>query len=213
MHDVPCLDVPRLRDAVRRLMAADAELAAIVDRHGMPPLWPREPGFATLVRIIIEQQVSLSSAEAAFGRLEAAAGIVEPSAILGLGEGGMRGAGLTRQKARYIAELAAALGSGRLVLDSLTAADDDDVRRTLMAIPGIGRWTADVYLLLAMRRPDVWPAGDMALASSMRQVKRLAHRPSPLEMLQLGDAWRPWRAVAARLLWHSYLLGDAGRPS
>ena len=202
------LDEPTLLAAVDVLAAADTDLARIVERHGAPPLWPREPGFETLVRIILEQQVSLTSGEAAFRRLERAAGAVEPRAVHGLGEPGMRAAGITRQKARYLVAFASAVDEGRLELDALVDASDDEVRRRLIELPGIGPWTADVYLLLALRRADIWPVGAMALAASVGHVKRLATRPGPAEMATIGESWRPWRAVAARLLWHAYLSGD-----
>ena len=205
------LDVDSLSQAAAALAAVDASLARIVDRHGLPPLWPRDPGFETLVRIILEQQISLASAEAAYRRLESAAGSVSPGAILALGEEGARSAGQTRQKARYVVELARAVQEGRLDLEVVHHAPDDAARAMLTAIPGFGRWSADVYLLLALRRPDVWPAGDLALAGSVRHALGLDIRPSPAEMETLAEPWRPWRAVAARILWHGYLSGDRPR--
>ena len=206
----PRLDERALGDAVELLASLDDDLGRIAARHGPPPLWPRQPGFGTLVRIILEQQISLSSAEAAYGRLERAVGTIEPRTVLQLGEAGMRGIGQTRQKSRYVAELAEAVSSGRLDVASLEMASDDEARDRLMTVPGIGRWSADVYLLLAMRRPDIWPSGDIALATAVRVVKRLSERPTPDQMVALAEAWRPWRAVAARLLWHAYLSGERG---
>ncbi len=197
-----------LRLAVDALGAIDPDLAGIVDRHGRPPLWDRPPGFETLVRIILEQQVSLASAEAALKRLVVVAGAVDPEAIVAAGESALRDAGLTRQKARYLVGLAGDVAEGRLDLAALERFDDDDARAALTAILGIGRWTADIYMLLALGRPDIWPVGDLALAGSMRRAKGLATLPSSAEQAVIAAPWRPWRAVAARLLWHAYLAGE-----
>lgn len=197
-----------LLEATRELAAIDPDLAGIAARHGPPPLWGRDPGFETLVRIILEQQVSLRSAEAALGRLVGAAGAVEPGAIVDAGEERLREAGLTRQKSRYIVGLARAVLDRRLDLAAIESADDDFARTALTGVVGIGRWTADIYLLMALRRPDVWPTGDLALAGSLRRAKGLSALPSADEQLRIAEPWRPWRAVAARLLWHAYLAGE-----
>ncbi|HEX3428054.1 MAG TPA: hypothetical protein VHS36_04545 [Candidatus Limnocylindrales bacterium] len=202
------LDEATLADAVRSLGARDPDLAGILDRHGLPPLWPREAGFGTLVAIILEQQVSLRSGAAALDRLSAAAGGLEPERVVALGEEGARAAGLTRQKARYVVGLAERVVTGRLAPGDLATLADDDARATLLAVPGIGRWTADIYLLMALGRPDVWPDGDLALATAMRRAKRLERLPDPSQQRAIAEAWRPWRAAAARLLWHAYLAGE-----
>jgi DNA-3-methyladenine glycosylase II len=207
------LDGRSLKLAVEALAGADPDLAGIVDRNGPPPLWAREPSFETLVNIILEQQVSLGSAAAALVRLRAALGIgasapIDPSAVTALGEEAMRTAGLTRQKARYLAGLAADVSTGRLDLEAIAAAPDDDARAALIEVTGIGRWTADIYLLMALGRPDIWPDGDLALAAAMRRAKRLAALPSRDDQRSIAEAWRPWRAVAARILWHAYLSGE-----
>jgi len=195
---------------VEALAALDADLAAIVARHGPPPLWGREPGFETLVRIILEQQVSLASGRAAYDRLTRAVGRVAPDVLVGTDQATLEAAGLTRQKARYMRELGSAVVGGALDVDGLLDSDDALVRRRLCAVPGIGPWTADVYLLMALRRPDVWPAADIALAAAVRRAKRLSERPDPVAMERIAEPWRPWRAVAARLLWHAY-LAERGR--
>jgi DNA-3-methyladenine glycosylase II len=208
-RDTPArLDESLLQRGVRVLAHRDPDLHRAVERHGRPPLWPREPGFQTLVRIILEQQVTLSSGEAAYRRLESAAGAIEPEALVRLGEDGARAAGLTRQKSRYVIGLAQAVAGDGLDLQAVDRLTDEGVRTALLAIPGIGRWTTDVYLLMALRRPDAWPAADIALAASVQFVKQLAARPTPTELDVIAESWRPWRAVAARLLWHSYLSGD-----
>jgi DNA-3-methyladenine glycosylase II len=191
--------------AVDALSRGDPDLAGIVTRHGPPPLWARSPGFPTLLHIVLEQQVSLASARAAFDRLLLAADPLSPGTFLALGDGELLAIGFSRQKARYGRALAAAIESGDLDLDRLPDLDDDGVHATLQAIPGIGPWTSTIYLLMALGRPDVWPAGDIALAAAVGEVKGLGYRPDAAEMVGLGMAWKPWRSVAARLFWHDYL--------
>jgi DNA-3-methyladenine glycosylase II len=191
--------------AVDELAARDADLAAIVARHGPPPLWDREPGFPTLLHIVLEQQVSLASAQAAFDRLRAAADPLTPARFLELTDVELLAIGFSRQKARYGRALAEAIASGGLDLDGLAGLDDDAVHSALQAIPGIGPWTSTIYLLMVLGRPDVWPAGDIALAAAVDEVKGLGHRPDAAGMTELGTIWRPWRSVAARLFWHDYL--------
>jgi DNA-3-methyladenine glycosylase II len=197
--------------AVAELADRDADLAGIVARHGPPPLWDREPGFPTLLHIVLEQQVSLASAQAAFDRLRRAADPLTPTGFLALSDGELLAIGFSRQKARYGRALAEAVESSALDLDALGELDDESVHRELQAIPGIGPWTSTIYLLMVLGRPDVWPAGDMALAAAVGEVKGLGHRPDAAEMQALGEAWRPWRSVAARLFWHDY-LSRRGRP-
>jgi len=202
------LDAASLEAAVGILSARDADLAAIVARHGSPPLWARPAGFETLVAIILKQQVSLGSGAAALERLRHAAGGVEPARLAALGEDGARAAGLTRQKARYVVELARAAIDGRFDPAAVAAADDDAARTSLTALLGIGGWTADIYLLMALGRPDIWPDGDLALAAAIRRAKRLDSLPTAADQRAVAEAWRPWRAVAARVLWHAYLAGE-----
>jgi DNA-3-methyladenine glycosylase II len=194
-----------LLSAVRALAIADPALAASVERFGPPPLWAREPSYATLVHLVLEQQVSLASAQAAFDRLEVAlAGTVEPRAFVGLSDADLRGIGFSRQKAGYARDLAAALADG-FDLDGLADLSDDEVRTNLMSLRGIGRWTADIYLIMCLRRPDVWPHGDQALGTAARELLELPARPT-FDALELrARSWRPHRATAARILWHHYL--------
>jgi DNA-3-methyladenine glycosylase II len=201
----PALTTAGLAVAIGELAARDADLAGIVARHGPPPLWDREPGFPTLLHIVLEQQVSLASAGAAFERLRSAADPLTPHRFLELTDAELLAIGFSRQKARYGRALAAAIETGALDLDGLVELEDDAVHRALQAIPGIGPWTSTIYLLMVLGRPDVWPIGDIALAASVGEVKGLGHRPDATEMAMLGEAWRPWRSVAARLFWHHYL--------
>ncbi len=191
--------------AVRLLSRRDADLREVVRKFGPPPMWAREAGFSTLLHIILEQQVSLASARAAHSKLLEVASPLTAHGFLKLDDAALKAAGFSRQKTSYGRELAGSLVEGRLDLDALREIDDDTVRSELLKIKGIGRWTADIYLLMVLRRPDIWPAGDLALAVAARHVKRLKSRPTPQELDKIGEAWKPWRAVAARILWHYYL--------
>lgn len=196
-----------LRRGVDVLTAQDRRLAAIVERHGPPPMFARPPGFATLVWIILEQQVSIASAAAMYARIAAAlpGGVVTAPAIAALGPKGLQALGLTRQKSAYVCGLADRILRGDFRLEQLAASSDTEAEAMLLDVPGIGRWTAGVYLLMALGRPDVWPPGDLGLHKSMAEVRCLRTVPSSEVAARYAMRWRPWRAVAARLLWHSYL--------
>jgi len=196
-----------LRLGLQELAERDSRLAVILERLGPPPLWRREPGFPTLVHMILEQQVSLASARAVFDRLLGAVPRLTPERFVALEASELRGLGFSRQKIRYCRALAEALLEGSLDLSKLERLEDEGVRRELVRLPGIGPWTAEVYLLMALGRPDVWPVGDLALAVSAQDVLGLEERPSASELEALAEPWRPWRAVAARVLWHHYLGG------
>ena len=203
----PALTDASLPVALADLTARDDRLARIVADYGPPPLWAREPGFPTLVHIILEQQVSLASARAAFDRLLTIASPLTPERFLELDDATLKTAGFSRQKTRYGRGLAAAVLSGELDLNALDVLDDQSVHTELTRVVGIGRWTADIYLLMALCRPDAWPVGDLALAIAARHAFGLPATPSAAELAAIGEAWRPWRAVAARVLWHFYLSG------
>jgi DNA-3-methyladenine glycosylase II len=211
----PVLDERTFAAAARGLCRQDPDLAAIVEAHGLPEFWAREPGFPTLVLLILEQQVSLASAKAAYERLATRLGSVTPEGIIGSSDAELRADGFSRQKNRYVRALSAAIADGLLDLDAVALLDDEGVRAALVALPGIGPWTAEVYLLSALRRPDTWPVGDIALQEAARRARRLDERPTPLELEAIGEAWRPHRASAARLLWHLYLSEPRrnGRPT
>lgn len=199
------LDEHTLLAATKFLAAKDPDFATIFAQFGAPPLWARAPGFPTLIHIILEQQVSLASANAAFKRLKAAADPLTPHSFLSLDDAQLLAIGFSRQKAAYGRGLAAAVAEGRLDLHSLGAQADEAVRALLTQLKGIGPWTANIYLLMALLRADVWPQGDLALATAVQQVKRLAKRPTTDELVAMSAAWHPYRAVAARLFWHHYL--------
>ncbi len=204
-HKVPpSLTKVRLLDGVTELCRRDPDLHKIVATIGPPPMWVRKQGFATLVYIILEQQVSIASAKATYGRLIDAMETPTPRKFLGLGDVELRSIGFSRQKMRYCRSLAESISAGELDLSALRHMHDDAVHTKLTSLKGIGPWSADVYLLTALRRPDIWPSADIALAAAAQRVKRLRSRPTVAKLEVLGRRWRPWRSVAARLLWHHY---------
>jgi DNA-3-methyladenine glycosylase II len=192
-------------EAVRELTERDADLARVVEQYGVPPLWVREPGFPTLVYIILEQQVSLASARALYQKLEKVVRPFTPDKFLKMTEVEMRQLGFSRQKSHYTRLLADAIKRRQFDLEALHELDDDYAREKLVALKGIGHWTANIYLLSALRRPDIWPVGDLALVTAVQEVKRLRKRPSPEQLEKMSAPWKPFRAVAARLFWHAYL--------
>ena len=199
------LDEKSLAVNAQKLAVGEADFARILQAYGTPPLWAREPGFATLVHIILEQQVSLASAKAAFDRLHAAIAPITPESFLTLNDIELKTIGFSRQKTSYARLLAEAILNGQLDLEALHLLPDDEVRETLKTLKGIGNWTADIYLLMALRRPDIWPPGDLALLVAMQKLKQLPVRPTHEEFENFGRKWKPYRAIAARFLWHFYL--------
>ena len=194
-----------LAKAARSLARTEPRFRDVLNKHGLPPMWAREPGFTTLVFIILEQQVSLASARAAFDKLQVALGTVTPEAFLQLDDAQLKTIGFSLQKMRYGRELARAVQAGALDLNTLHTLSDDNVRSTLIQLPGIGNWTVDVYLLMVLLRADVFPKGDLALLIAAHRLFELPVRPTSDEIEAMAEAWRPHRAVAARLLWHFYL--------
>lgn len=186
------------------LARRDQRLRAAMRQHGEPTLRLRRPGFEALVRMILEQQISVAAGKAVHRRLRTLTGGISAPNILALGEKKLLQAGLSRQKARYCYELASAVDDGELQLGTLHRHDDATCKEILTRQPGIGRWTAEVYLLIAMGRPDVWPAGDLALRQAQADVLGLEQQPSHAESDELAASWQPWRSVAARIMWHSY---------
>jgi DNA-3-methyladenine glycosylase II len=200
------LDEVGLRVAVDALAERDPDLAAVVVRHGHPPLWGRSPGYSTLLRIILEQQVSLASAKATYDKLSAAIGEPTPETFLTLSDEELKRIGFSRQKTRYVRLLSEEILDG-LDLSELEGLEDEEVRGRLMELKGIGRWSSDIYLLMALKRPDVWPRGDLALVNAVMRLKRLPGKPTPEEWDALAEPWRPYRSVAARIVWFEYLRG------
>jgi DNA-3-methyladenine glycosylase II len=194
-----------LAAAASALANRDKLLARILKSHGPPPLWKRPQGFSTLVRIILEQQVSLASAASIYGRLSNAIDPFLPGRFIEAGEIQFRSLGVTRQKASYLLRLAEQIEGRHLSLTALSRMTDADAKLALMNVKGIGSWSADIYLLMAMCRADIWPAGDLALATTVMELKRLKERPNQERLQAIGERWRPYRAVAARMLWQHYL--------
>jgi DNA-3-methyladenine glycosylase II len=193
-------------ETVASLVAQDADLARLVAQQGIPELWLRPTGFPSLILFILEQQVSLASAAAAYRKVLDRIGTMVPAALLAATPDELRLDGVSRQKDRYLRALADAIETGTLDLDALADLDDATVRKALMALPGIGRWTADVYLLACLGRPDLWPVGDRALQVAVAESLGLSEVPDAATLDALGERWRPHRSTAARLLWHGYLV-------
>lgn len=197
--------------AAKTLARRDNDLASIFETLGSPPLWARPPGFSTLVKIILEQQVSLASAASLFARLKKNTTPFRPARMIELGDSHLKKMGLTRQKTAYCLHLAESLTSKRLRLSQLPQMSDAEVRAALMEIKGLGSWSADVYLLMVLRRPDIFPATDLALITAVTDLKQLSARPSTNQYLEIAAAWRPYRSVAARMLWQYYLAKRSNR--
>ncbi|MBD2342779.1 DNA-3-methyladenine glycosylase family protein [Anabaena subtropica] len=183
----------------------DSDLARVLETLGTPPLWKREAGFPTLVQIILEQQVSLAAAKAVFNRLLEIVKPLTPENFLQFDDEQFRLIGFSRQKSLYCRGLANAIVSNQLDLTKLPTMDENAIRTQLKRIKGIGDWTVDIYLLMALQHRDAFPKGDLGLLIAAQQVKGLATRPTPVQLEAIAQNWRPWRAVAARILWHYYL--------
>ena len=212
-----------LNSAIRILSVRDRDLAQIITKFGNPPQWKREPGFATLIQIILEQQVSTASAKATFKKLiaaitnltaegsqpQATQGFggerLTPQSFLTLDDIQLKAIGFSRQKIRYSRELARAITNGQLDLKSLEKLDDLAIRKKLTQIKGIGDWTADMYLMMALQRQDIFPSKDLAVAVAVKEIKNLTERPKPFELESIAEIWQPYRAIATKILWHYYL--------
>ena len=190
---------------IEKLIKRDRDLAQIVETLGHPLQWQREPGFSTLIRIILEQQVSLASAKAAFERLIDAVQVLTPESFLSLDDVELKAVGFSRQKTRYGKELAVALVEDRLDVNSLEQLPDDQIRKKLTSIKGIGDWTVDMYLMMALQRQDVFPSKDLAVAVAVKEIKNLPTRPQKEELESIAQSWQPYRAIATQILWHHYL--------
>jgi DNA-3-methyladenine glycosylase II len=187
------------------LSARDADLNKIIQTTGYPPFWNRSPTFSTLIHIILEQQVSLASAKAAMNKLHEKIGEVTPEKILRLTDDELKNCYFSRQKATYARALAQSINDKHLNLEELPSLEDDKVRTHLLKIKGIGNWTAEIFLMMALHRCDCFPAGDIALLKSVREVKGLPATTLKEEIVVLANKWKPYRTIAAYLLWHAYL--------
>jgi DNA-3-methyladenine glycosylase II len=200
------LDETQLKDATHYLVEKDAGLKKIFQQYGYPPLWDRPATFASLVHIILEQQVSLASARAAYQNLhDHLLGYISPDNFLTINDEKLRAIGFSRQKTGYTRGVANAIQTGALALDTLHQKSDDAVKQALMELKGIGHWTADIYMLMCLQRPDVLPCGDIALYEAYRVLYQHPTRPQFAEFEKATAHWKPFRSVGARLLWHFYL--------
>jgi DNA-3-methyladenine glycosylase II len=189
----------------RKLAKKDDDLANIIKQYGLPPMWTRAATFQTLILTILEQQVSLAAAYAAFKKLKEKIGYVTPAKLLKLTDEEMRACYFTRQKMGYARGLAEAIQSKQIVLKKFAALPDEEVRNILIQLKGIGNWTIDVYLMHALQRTDLFPLGDIALVNSLKETKKLPKDISKEEMLSIAEPWRPYRTIAAMILWHAYI--------
>jgi len=183
----------------------DAELKDVVVQYGYPPYWSRPPGFETLIHIILEQQVSLASAKAALNKLQARVGEITPANVNALSDDELKACYFSRQKIKYARHLANMLLIQSHYLEKLALLPDNDIAVVLKQLPGIGDWTVDIYLMMALHRPDRFPLGDIALIRSLKQIKNLSNDTKTQDLQLISDTWKPYRTVAAYLLWHAYL--------
>jgi DNA-3-methyladenine glycosylase II len=188
-----------------KLAKKDRELRNIIKQYGYPPMWTRPASFQTLILFILEQQVSLASAYAAFKKLKERIGYVTPSKILSLTDEELRSCYFSRQKIVYARELAKAVQSKQLRLNKIAIAHEDEIRIELKKIKGIGDWTVDVYLMHALQRTDLFPLGDIALVNSLKEIKQLHPHTTKEKMLKISEPWRPYRTIASMILWHAYI--------
>jgi DNA-3-methyladenine glycosylase II len=187
------------------LAKKDKHLRTVIQQYGYPPMWTRSANFQTLIHIILEQQVSLASARAALNKLRQRIGIVTARKLLTLSDEELRACYFSRQKTVYARCLANAIVSGEINLKRLPSQQDAEVRQQLKTIKGIGDWTVDVYLIFALQRVDVFPLGDLAMVSALKELKQLPKQVTHDKLLLLADKWRPYRSVATMLLWHYYI--------
>ena len=203
MHQT--FDTTNFKKICNKLGRIDKDLSSIIRQYGHPPMWTRPASFQTLILFILEQQVSLASAYAAFKKLKERIGYVTPAKILSLSDEELRSCYFSRQKIVYARELATAVQSKQLSLKRFSNAHEDEIRIELKKIKGIGDWTVDVYLMHALQRSDLFPLGDIALVNSLKEIKQLHPLTTKESMLMIAEPWRPYRTVASMILWHAYI--------
>ena len=190
---------------LQELADKDQDFAWILKKWGKPPKWEEDAGFSGLIRTILGQQVSVSSASATMKRLCETVVPLTPEKLLEFDDVDLKACGISRQKLTYVKELAITIRRGDLDLEKLASVDDTTIRNQLKPIKGIGDWTVDIYLLMSLQRPDAFPKGDLGVILAYQKLKKLETRPTPDELEIIAEQWRPWRAIAARILWHYYL--------
>ncbi|NIF04794.1 DNA-3-methyladenine glycosylase 2 family protein [Chryseobacterium sp. Tr-659] len=201
------------QELCEHLASHDPDLRIILDQHGYPPMWTRENTFETIVHIILEQQVSLASALAALHKLKEKTNPITPKAILKLSDEEMRGCYVSRQKTAYIRGLAEAIIHNHIDLESLPGLSDDEVRKILVSLKGVGNWTVDVYLMFTLQRTDIFPVGDLAAVNALKRLKKLPPSVTKEEILSISEQWKPFRSIASMILWHYYLSNTAKKNS
>lgn len=205
LHNIEVFNEQNFSKLCRKLARQDAELSNIIREHGLPPMWVRPNTFQSLILFILEQQVSLASAYAAFKRLKEKIGFVTPAKILALTDEELRACYFSRQKIVYARELAKAIQLKQINIKRLSLLPDEEVRTELIKLKGIGHWTIDVYLMHSLQRTDLFPLGDIALVNSLKETKGLPKDTSKEEVLKIAEPWRPYRTIASMILWHSYI--------
>ena len=203
MHQT--FDSANFKKICNKLCRIDKDLDSVIRKHGHPPMWTRPATFQTLILFILEQQVSLASAYAAFKKLKEKVGYVTPAKILSLTDEELRSCYFSRQKIIYARELAKAVQSKQLRLNSFLNAHEDEIRFELKKIKGIGDWTVDVYLMHSLQRTDLFPLGDIALVNSLKEVKQLHPKITKQDMMTIAEPWKPYRTIASMILWHAYI--------
>jgi DNA-3-methyladenine glycosylase II len=188
-----------------KLAKKDKDLRKIIKTFGYPPMWVRENSFATLVLTILEQQVSLASAFAAFKKLKEKIELLTPQALIKLSDEELRECYFSRQKIIYAKGLAIALINEEISLQQFEFENDDAIRTKLKRLKGIGDWTSDIYLIHALRRMDIFPIGDLAMVNALKQIKSLPSTTSKEELIKVAEPWRPYRSIASMILWHHYI--------
>jgi DNA-3-methyladenine glycosylase II len=196
----------------KNLAERDDVFEGILNRYGTPPLWDRPQGFATLLQIILEQQVSLASAKACFDKLTVRVGEVSPENLLTLDDAELKAVGFSRQKTAYARHLSESIIAKHIDLNAIALLPDAEAKAELIKLKGVGEWTSGIYLLMALLRRDVMPRGDIALHEAYRRLTGLDTRPGSDEFIVLAEKWTPYRSIAARLLWHFY-LNEVRKPS
>ena len=202
-----------IREGLAAITRACPHLARVHGLAGNPPLRARPKGFEGLARIIVGQQLSIASANAIWTGFRGAVRPLSPETLLAMPAEALKAAGLSRVKIATLQGLATALASGALKLGTLTRAPDEVIHARLTAIKGIGPWTADIYIMFSLARADAWSPGDLALQYAVKDALVLEQRPSLVQMTEIAEVWRPWRGVAARLLWSYYSLSRGKTPS
>jgi DNA-3-methyladenine glycosylase II len=187
-----------------KLALVDPDIASLIDKIGIPPQRRREKGFSTLIHILISQQISLQAADAIWSKLKATSVISPEAVFFNINYDGLRKIGFSHSKANWSIQLSKKILTGEFNTDLLDRADDTNAMKYLMTLAGFGEWSSSIYLIFCLERSNIWPAGDIALQETIRQIKKLSARPNTKEMKEISTIWQPYRSSASHLLWHYY---------